>query len=68
MVDKYFKPQSVTWWASIVPLILGLFLATADLHGLTALVAVVQEVTGGMGAYALINAGLAGIGLRGAVG
>ena len=31
---KYFKPLSVTWWASFAPLGLGVFLAAEPLHEL----------------------------------
>jgi len=64
---KYFKPKSLTWWASFAPLLAGLFIAAAPLHGLTAAVEVINSMTGGASAAILINAGLAGIGLRGAL-
>lgn len=66
MTSKYFKPRSLTWWASILPLIAGVFVATEPLHGLTDAVLSVRNATG-MSAPVLINAGLVGIGLRGAV-
>jgi len=66
MTMKYFKPYSLTWWASIAPLLAGLFLATEAIHGASALVQSVQAATG-MSAPVLINIGLAGIGLRGAI-
>ena len=49
------------------PLVMGLFMAMEPLHNLTAYVATVSNITGGVGAYALINAGIAGIGIRGAI-
>ena len=67
MTQKYFKPTSLTWWASVVPLIAGLFLATESIHGLSSLVEAVNEMTGYTSAAVLINAGLAGIGIRGAL-
>ena len=63
---KYFKPFSLTWWASVAPLLAGLFMATEAIHGQSALVASIYAATG-MSAPVLINLGLAGIGLRGAV-
>lgn len=66
MIEKYFKPKSLTWWASVVPLVLGLFMAFEPLHGLSDLVQAVRNATG-MTAPVLVNTGLAGIGLRGAI-
>ena len=66
-MEKYFKPRSLTFWASATPLILGVFLAFESVHGITSLADVVREATGGASAYVLINIGLAGIGLRGAI-
>lgn len=65
-MPKYIKPRSLTWWASFVPLALGLFVATEAVHGLAAWVQAVRTGTG-MTAPVLINLGLAGIGLRGAI-
>lgn len=66
-MDKYIKPHSLTWWTSVTPLLLGLFIALESVHGLTSVIEVISEATGGMSAYTLINAGLVGIGLRGAI-
>jgi len=63
---KYFKPASLTWWASLSPLICGLFMAFTPLHGLTGLAASLEAATG-LSAPVLINMGLAGIGLLGAI-
>lgn len=65
-MNKYVKPKSLTWWSAVVPLACGVFVATEPLHGLSAAVASVKNATG-MSAPVLINIGLAGIGLRGAV-
>lgn len=65
-MEKYFKPKSLTWWASVVPLVIGLFMAFEPVHGLTDLVQAARNATG-MTAPTLINIGLAGIGLRGAI-
>lgn len=64
---KYIKPNSMTWWMSVLPIAAGIIVATADLHGQLALVAVVDSLTGGAEPAILINAGLAGIGLRAAL-
>jgi len=63
---SHFQPRSLTWWASVVPLFAGIFIATEPLHGLTEWTVVVENVTGLSGPM-LINLGLGGIGLRGAL-
>lgn len=65
-MNKYFKPESLTWWASMVPLCLGVFIASEPMHGFAAVAMSAKNATG-MTAPMLINAGLIGIGLRGAV-
>lgn len=67
-MKKYFKPRSVAWWASATPLILGIVAAVAPVvpNGETIAV-VIDNMTGGVEPYILINAGLAGIGLRAAL-
>jgi hypothetical protein len=64
---KYFKPRSLTWWSSFVPLIAGALVASEPLHGWLALTATIDAVTGGVSPALLINAGLLGIGVRGAI-
>lgn len=64
---KYFKPESLTWWASFAPFIAGVFIATEPLHHLTVWAASVDTMTGSIHPAVLINAGLAGIGLRAAL-
>ena len=66
-MSKYFKPKSVTWWASVFPLLLGLLMAFAPLYNSDVLVEVIYNLTGGMSPAMLINMGLAGIGIRGAI-
>lgn len=66
-MNKYVKLNSLTWWAAFVPLCLGVFMATEPMHHMADAVLAVRNATG-MTAPILINAGLAGIGLRGAVG
>lgn len=67
MTNKYFKPRSLTWWASVAPLLAGVFMALEPVHGLTPWVEALRNASGAT-APVLINAGLAGIGLRGAMG
>lgn len=66
ILNKYFKPTSVTWWSAVTPITLGVFLAAADLHNLEALTTFVRELTGNVKPAILINSGLALIGLRAA--
>lgn len=63
---QYIKPESLTWWASVFPLFVGVLIAAEPLHGLSSLVATCRNATG-MTAPELINLGLFGIGLRGAI-
>ena len=65
-MQKYIRPTSLTWWSAVIPLLCGLFMAFEPVHGLTDLAAAIKNATG-MSAPVLINAGLAGIGLRGAI-
>lgn len=65
-VEKYFKPGSLTWWSSVAPILVGLFMAFEPVHGLTAWTQSLGEIFGNASPAVLINAGLAGIGLRGA--
>tara|TARA_R110000782_G_scaffold218427_1_gene305823 strand:- start:34137 stop:34337 length:201 start_codon:yes stop_codon:yes gene_type:complete len=64
---KYFKPRSVTWWGGVLPVVAGLIVATAEIHGNLAAVTAINNITGGIPAAALINSGLVAIGLRGAI-
>lgn len=64
---KYLKPRSLTWWASVAPAVAGLIVASEPLHGFSAIVQTINSVTGHTPPALLINAGLAGIGLRGAL-
>jgi hypothetical protein len=66
-MNKYIKPKSLTFWASMVSLSLGVFLAFEPIHGLVDWIDAVNNLTGNVGSYALIQAGLVGIGLRGAL-
>lgn len=66
LFKKYFKPKSVTWWASLVPLVIGLYqVSGVATPGLDVLSNIVAGLYGGISPFALINLGLAGIGIRG---
>jgi len=64
---KYFKPKSLTWWASFAPLISGALVASLPLHGLVEIVQTINSITGDLSPAMMINIGLAGIGIRGAI-
>lgn len=66
-MGKYIKPKSLTWYTAMVPLAIGLFIASEPLHGMSAWVATVDNMTGNVGAYPQIVAGLGAIGMRAAV-
>ena len=66
-MKKYVRLNSVTWWASVVPLVMGVMSATTPLHGWSGMEQTVSNLTGDMSAYTLINFGLVGIGLRAAI-
>lgn len=66
---KYFKPKSLTWWASFVPLVAGLVVALSSaLPELIPLANVINAMTGNVMPSLLITAGLVGIGFRAAPG
>ena len=64
---KYIQPNSVTWWAGVMLLALGLVLGVDDGYDLGRLGVMVRSWTGGMGAGALIFQGLGLIGIRAAL-
>lgn len=67
-VTKYVKPKSLTWWASVFPLFAGIVLAfTSAVPELDGISGIIGGFFPDMSAVALINMGLIGIGLRGAV-
>ncbi len=66
-VRKYVKPLSLTWLASALPLLAGMFMAFEPVHHLSDWSRAVGLTFGGASPYLLINAGLVGIGLRGAI-
>ncbi|MCT4608647.1 MAG: hypothetical protein N4A70_05520 [Pelagimonas sp.] len=67
MRRKYFKPGSLTWWASVAPLVAGCVLATEPLHGWGNIAQTLRNFAGDVPPAVMINAGLAGIGIRGAM-
>ena len=64
---KYVKPTSLTWVASALPILAGVFVAFEPVHHLADWTRAVSRTFGDTSPYLLINAGLVGIGLRGAV-
>jgi hypothetical protein len=64
---KYFKPTSLTFWMGVLPLVQGLILLTTPLHNVTAAAEIVRLMTDAQ-PMALINTGLALVGLRAAPG
>ena len=69
MEAKYFKPTSMAWWASFAALAAGVFLAIADVvPSLASVASVVRQIAGeNATAASLIQLGMLGIGLRGAM-
>lgn len=67
-MTKYFQPRSLTWWASFVPLIGGIVVAMDDVFPtLMPFSKVILELAGDMTAAQLVQLGLLGIGIRGAI-
>lgn len=67
-MGKYIKLKSLSWWSSVSPLLAGIILALSSVVGwLTPVATVIDAATGGLPAPVLINMGLVGIGLRGAI-
>lgn len=64
---KYFRPKSLTWWVSVIPLVAGIVLAFAQAFAVAPVVAVIATFAPGMTPAMLVAAGLMGIGLRGAI-
>ena len=68
-MTKYFKPRSLTWWASFIPALSGAFqLMSIDIPYITEYARpIINALYGDIPPSALFNMGLAGIGLRGAM-
>lgn len=68
MIEKYFKPRSLTWWAAVIPLLVGMLqIAVPDYQPVTPIMDLVKAFYNDANPTTLINIGLAGIGLRGAL-
>jgi len=65
---KYIKPLSLTWWSSVVPLCAGIAVVTVPWHGSQTSVDLINAISQDWPPSMMINFGLVGIGLRGAVG
>lgn len=68
MLKRYFKPNSLTWLASVVPILAGLLILTEPIHQQHDLVVMVTAKFPGASPTELILTGLAGVGLRGVAG
>ena len=66
---KYVKLNSLTWWAAFVPLVCGLTMSLAEaVPAFDSAATVMRSMYGPeMSPSMLINLGLAGIGIRGAI-
>ena len=66
---KYIKPNSLAWWASLAPLLAGLVIAGADVLPILAPAAAFAHNVFGFDKTAaqLVQLGLLGIGIRGAI-
>lgn len=65
---RYFKPKSLTFWCAVTPFFAGLIVALASVvPELEKAATVINIASGGLTPPVLINLGLAGIGLRGAI-
>lgn len=67
-LKRYYKPNSLTWWASVVPLAVGVFqIAMPEYQPVTPFLDLVKGFYNDASPTTLINAGLVGIGVRGAM-
>ena len=67
-MNKYIKPRSVTFWAGAVPLLSGLLMAASKVVPQLQPVSIVLDaIYGGISPSALINTGIAAIGIRAAI-
>lgn len=65
---KYFRPSSLSWWVSVAPLLGGVVKsASVAAPELAPAVAIIDEMSGHATAAQMIQLGLLGIGLRGAL-
>jgi len=68
MINKYFKPKSLSWWSGIAMVLSGAFMAFTPMHAMDELSEAIRMLYAGVSPAVLINSGLAIIGLRGAQG
>lgn len=67
-MDKYLQTKSLTWWVSFIPLIAGAILyLSAVFPGMQGVIDAIHVIYPNADAGVLINLGLAGIGIRGAI-
>ena len=62
---KYFQPFSVTYWAGLVPGIIGILISGEPLTGWAELTESLVTMTGGLDPQALILGSLGAVGLTG---
>ena len=67
MERKYFKPRSLTWWAGIGLITMGLIVGLGQGFDIGGITAAIEAWTGGIGSAALMAQGAGLIGLRGAL-
>lgn len=67
-MKKYFKPKSITWWGSVIPLVAGVISAVSvSVPALAPAKVIIDVASGGLTPAVLINAGLVGIGVRASI-
>lgn len=67
-MKKYFKPKSLTWWGSVIPLVAGVISAVSvSVPALAPAKVIIDVASGGLTPAVLINAGLVGIGVRASI-
>ena len=65
--EKYVKPGSLTWWMGALSIMGSLVLFSEPLHGMSALIQTINNITSNANPSALLYAGLTIIGFRGAM-
>ncbi|MCA2590173.1 MAG: hypothetical protein IM509_05335 [Microcystis sp. M31BS1] len=64
-MNRYIQLNSLTWWAGFIPLVAGLALAILpEFPSLSWLLNIFVRLVGDIPAWALINGGLAAIGIK----
>lgn len=67
-MNKYLKANSLTWWASALPLACGIIIIAAKgFPSLAPVAEIASALGGGLDPATMINLGLIGIGLRSAI-